>query len=167
MNKLDLLCFRIHPDQKIIAYSSEGSINLYDLEKKSPILRFEDVGTQYIPALSFFQYGNGLISCSFDKALRFFDIRQPKWIFKIPNAHKQLIYSIHCSYDDLFLLSGSKDQCIKCFSLQSLSDIPLVALENALDGPIRGLRFLFSSSTKFCSSSSCPQNNLKLFELFS
>lgn len=62
--------------------------------------------------------GNYVLSCSDDKSIRVFDVKNNRCLRTLDNAHNHFVSSLEMHHTLPILVSGSVDQTIRCWQLQ-------------------------------------------------
>ena len=76
--------------------------------------------------------GKFLISCSWDRSIKIFDIDNKNEIHHFRDAHEDRIYSVAISPDSRWIVTGSADKSLKVFDL--LTEQQIDHFQNVREG---------------------------------
>jgi len=119
-NHRSVECVAVSPDDRFVAAgSSYGVVNIWDVETMTLIdsLRGHD---DWVYSVAFMPNGKGLVSCSADKTLKYWEIstalsdthetgRQFSKCMQVFTGHRGAVMSVAISHDGQWIVSGSAD----------------------------------------------------------
>jgi len=112
-------CVAVSPDDRFVAAGFYKVVHIWDVETRTLIdcLRGHD---SFVNSVAFTPDGKGLVSCSEDKALKYWEFstalsnthetgRQFRKCIQDFTGHRGPVYSMAISHDGQWIVSGSKD----------------------------------------------------------
>jgi len=118
-NRGSVTCVTVLPDDRFFAASSVyGVVNIWDLETRTLVDNLR--GNTRVYSVAFTPNGKGLVSCSADKTLKYWEIstalsdahetsRQFSKCVQVFTGHRETVMSVAISHDGQWIVSGSAD----------------------------------------------------------
>ena len=127
----------ISPDGSKIALSCYHQIQIWSLKSRQQLLSIDDNSVNGF-AIRYSPNGKLLASGQGDGEIKIYDPNTLSIIFTL-NGHFKPVLSISINYDDKFMVSGSSDQMIKIWNLQTRTEVK--SLVNEHKGTIKAVAF--------------------------